>query len=131
MILQLLIPLLVVMFLAISMAMGFQLKPSFHRPTLHLQAVHSEEQDNNNIRRSLLLTTTTSSAAAALLFSPHPTHAVMASTTNNKRCTDIETCREIGEQKDAELQKANPVTRLANGVRYKEPKAKRKMDPNS
>jgi len=35
------------------------------------------------------------------------------------KCTDIESCREIGERKDQELMKANPVIRLGGGLQYK------------
>jgi hypothetical protein len=39
------------------------------------------------------------------------------------RCTDIESCREVGEQKVQQDLQDNPVTRLPNGVRYKKLKA--------
>ena len=35
------------------------------------------------------------------------------------KCTDIESCREVGEAKVAADMAANPVTNLGNGVRYK------------
>lgn len=35
------------------------------------------------------------------------------------RCTDIESCREIGERKDAENLAKNPITKLGNGLQYK------------
>jgi len=74
-----------------------------------------------NDRRSLLLSTisTASSAALSFLFFPATSAAAAATSTTNKKCTDLESCREIGERKvEAEL-KANPVTSLPSGVRYK------------
>eukprot|EP00529_Nitzschia_sp_RCC80_P026186 CAMPEP_0113458072 /NCGR_PEP_ID=MMETSP0014_2-20120614/9732_1 /TAXON_ID=2857 /ORGANISM="Nitzschia sp." /LENGTH=340 /DNA_ID=CAMNT_0000349581 /DNA_START=92 /DNA_END=1114 /DNA_ORIENTATION=+ /assembly_acc=CAM_ASM_000159 len=40
-----------------------------------------------------------------------------------RKCTDIESCREIGEQKVQQELEDNPVIRLPNGVRYKKLKA--------
>ena len=39
--------------------------------------------------------------------------------TAEAKCTDIESCREIGEKRDQELQKANPIVRLGGGLQYK------------
>ena len=36
-----------------------------------------------------------------------------------KKCTDIDSCREIGERKDEEDLRRNPITRLPSGVQYK------------
>ena len=46
-----------------------------------------------------------------------------AASDKTKLCTDIETCRELGDQKIAKEMKENPVTRLQSGVRYKQLKA--------
>ena len=35
------------------------------------------------------------------------------------RCTDIDSCREIGERKDEAAEAANPVVRLGDGLQYK------------
>lgn len=45
--------------------------------------------------------------------------AVPPATSEKKKCTDIESCREIGEQKTEEDLQNNPITRLSSGVRYK------------
>lgn len=37
----------------------------------------------------------------------------------NAKCTDIDSCREIGEQKDAADLAANPIVRLGGGLQYK------------
>jgi hypothetical protein len=39
--------------------------------------------------------------------------------TTKKKCTDIETCREIGEQKVQQSLEENPITKLSSGTRYK------------
>jgi len=38
---------------------------------------------------------------------------------SDAKCRDIESCREIGEQKDAENLAKNPIVRLGNGLQYK------------
>jgi len=53
-----------------------------------------------------------STAAAVLVWFP----AVEAV---NAKCTDIESCREIGERKDAENLANNPITKLGNGLQYR------------
>lgn len=66
-----------------------------------------------------------SSAATALTLSwlffptrPPPALAVKP-TTHPKKCTDIDSCRELGEQKQAQDDQLNPVVQLGSGVRYK------------
>ena len=57
-----------------------------------------------------------------------------AASDKPKLCTDIETCREIGDQKVAQDLKENPVTRLSSGVRYKQLKAgfgNKQVEPSS
>lgn len=49
--------------------------------------------------------------------------AVAATTSYTRQCTDIESCREIGEQRVVKDMKENPVFPLASGVRYKQLKA--------
>jgi hypothetical protein len=44
---------------------------------------------------------------------------VPLSSPSNAKCTDIESCREIGERKDAANLAANPITRLGSGLEYK------------
>lgn len=39
--------------------------------------------------------------------------------SSKKKCTDIESCREIGDQKIQETLQFNPITRLDSGVRFK------------
>ena len=46
-----------------------------------------------------------------------------SSEKTNAKCTDIDTCREIGEKKDAQDLQDNPITRLESGVKYKQLKA--------
>lgn len=48
--------------------------------------------------------------AAAIALLPLPSYA---------KCTDIDSCREIGERKDAEDLAANPIVRLGDGLQYK------------
>ncbi len=42
-----------------------------------------------------------------------------STTSSKKKCTDIESCREIGDQKIQETLQDNPITRLDSGVRFK------------
>jgi len=46
---------------------------------------------------------------------PLPAHAA----ATEKKCTDIESCREIGNAKMAQKDQQNPVIRLESGVQYK------------
>ena len=64
-------------------------------------------------RRSVLQRTVTSIAVATGLLLPKRAGAA------TRKCTDIETCREIGEQKVEKDLKENPRVTLDNGVRYK------------
>ena len=47
---------------------------------------------------------------------PAPAFARSSSASS---CTDIETCREIGERRDAENLAQNPITRLGDGLQFK------------
>ena len=67
-------------------------------------------------------TTTTPSPSPTFLLSSPPSN-ILAVTTTGRKCTDIESCREIGEQKVQQDLEDNPVIRLPNGVRYKKLKA--------
>ncbi|CAB9506867.1 expressed unknown protein [Seminavis robusta] len=71
-------------------------------------------------RRNWLSSTMITAAAACTTaaLSP-PTNAVVAPSSPKKRCTDIESCRELGDEKIAQDLKENPVTRLPSGTRYK------------
>jgi hypothetical protein len=62
-------------------------------------------------RRTFIATTTATVKALQLLVSA-PTAAVA-------KCSDIESCREIGEKKDQEKERANPIVRLGQGLEYK------------
>lgn len=44
---------------------------------------------------------------------------VAISTNAEAKCTDIESCRAIGEQKEAEKLALSPITRLGGGLEYK------------
>lgn len=69
--------------------------------------------DNNNIQEKITTTTTTRRlilSTILLLIPPLPAYA---------KCTDIESCREIGEKKVEQDLIDNPITKLNSGVRYK------------
>lgn len=69
--------------------------------------------DNKTImtsRRGFVATTIGLLFLGGLSYLPDPASA---------KCKDIETCREIGEQKDAAKVAANPIIRLGNGLQYK------------
>jgi FKBP-type peptidyl-prolyl cis-trans isomerase len=53
------------------------------------------------------------------LHSSSPLAWALTSATNTKKCTDIESCREIGDEKLMEQLAANPITSLPSGVQYK------------
>mmetsp|Transcript_57510 Transcript_57510/g.85626 ORF Transcript_57510/g.85626 Transcript_57510/m.85626 type:complete len:251 (+) Transcript_57510:162-914(+) len=57
-----------------------------------------------------LMATSRRSVLNAMLFAPVPVYA---------KCTDIESCREIGEKKVEQDLIDNPVTKLDSGARYK------------
>lgn len=62
-------------------------------------------------RRAFFYTALTAVCSTALLTTaPQPSLA---------KCTDIETCREIGDRKDAEDLAANPINRLGGGLQWK------------
>ena len=101
----------------------------FHHGTRPLQLARSHnvkaaadicasENEVSLDRRSLL-----SSAALlpwAVLLPPQNANALqVAAPSSTKKCTDIDSCRELGEKKDQADLRANPVTRLPSGVRYK------------
>jgi len=63
-----------------------------------------------------------------------PTVSLAAEAAKKKKCTDIESCREIGDKKVEQDLKDNPVTRLDNGLRYKKLKdgyGEKKIDESS
>jgi FKBP-type peptidyl-prolyl cis-trans isomerase len=65
-------------------------------------------------RRSMLQRTITGIAVATGLLLPK-----RAGAAPTRKCTDIESCRELGEQKVEKDLKENPRVKLDNGVRYK------------
>jgi hypothetical protein len=67
----------------------------------------SFSESGRKTRRAFLTTT-----ASSLVI-------LVAPSTARAKCTDIESCREIGERKDAEIQAANPIIRLGDGLQYK------------
>ncbi|KAL3935116.1 MAG: hypothetical protein SGARI_003102 [Bacillariaceae sp.] len=78
-----------------------------------------------NQRRQLLLAGSSllGITASDLLF-VSPANAASIPTTSKepaakRKCTDIESCREIGDQKIQETLQDNPIARLDSGVRYK------------
>lgn len=86
-----------------------------------LSASHDNKTTTNN-RRALLFqfipaaastTTVTAAAATTTFFLAFPPAAVLA------KCSDIESCREIGERKVEQDMKDNPVINLGSGLRYK------------
>jgi FKBP-type peptidyl-prolyl cis-trans isomerase len=54
-----------------------------------------------------------------MLATSAPAYAVVAPTSKQNKCTDIETCREIGDQKVKQDLQESPVTLLPSGTRYK------------
>ena len=86
------------------------------KPSIALRATteQSTEGDEDTIlvatrRRDVLLGMASAALAPVAIFP----------ITASAKCTDIETCREIGDRKVDEDMKANPTTALPSGVRYK------------
>ena len=77
---------------------------------LRARAKFSGGQDEIVVQRRDVLHRLSSAALVAVAIVPAAASA---------RCTDIETCREIGDRKVDEDMKANPTTVLPSGVRYK------------
>ena len=84
------------------------------KPLIALRATTEQSTDGNEdtivIRRRDVLRGLASAALAPVAIVP---------VTASAKCTDIETCREIGDRKVDEDMKANPTTALPSGVRYK------------
>ena len=82
-------------------------------------AASSSSSSSSSTRRAFLLETAAVIACggAGTASLPHPAAAAAASPA--KRCTDIESCREIGERRDAENLARNPIVRLGDGLQYK------------
>jgi len=74
-------------------------------------------------RKAFFLETAGGAAAAGLLLTmipwTAPAPAFARSSSSASSCTDIETCREIGERRDAENLAQNPITRLGDGLQFK------------
>jgi FKBP-type peptidyl-prolyl cis-trans isomerase len=81
---------------------------------------NSDPKKIKNTRRQVLATTTTTmmGVLSAGLLLPN-TPALAAKSSSSSSCTDIETCREIGEKKDQASMAANPVVSLGGGLQYK------------
>lgn len=84
---------------------------------------YSKVSDKNFFgRRSAIRALSTIAITATVLpeLYLHSSALAWASTTvTTKKCSDIETCREIGDEKLMEQLAANPVTSLPSGVKYK------------
>ena len=84
------------------------------KPLIALHATTEQRNDENEdtivIRRRDVLRGLTSAALVPVVIVP---------VTASAKCTDIETCREIGDRRVEEDMKANPTTALPSGVRYK------------
>lgn len=95
------------------------------KPLIALRAAAEQSYEGNEdtivIRRREVLRGLSSAALVAVAIDPG---------TASAKCTDIETCREIGDRKVDEDMKANPTTALPSGVRYKvlRPPTGRKAD---
>lgn len=73
-------------------------------------------------RRSATIILTAVTATILLESHPYsskPAWALTSTTANPKKCTDIESCREIGDEKLMEQLAENPITSLPSGVKYK------------
>lgn len=89
------------------------------------------EPDNDSIKNDAVCskrrstTTVVAALMATILLESHhysskPAWALTSTTTANpKKCTDIESCREIGDEKIMEQLAENPITSLPSGVKYK------------
>jgi FKBP-type peptidyl-prolyl cis-trans isomerase len=80
---------------------------------------------NPTCQRRLFVGTGASFVASLFPLLTFNNQEAAAATTSSysRQCTDIESCREIGEQRVVKDMTENPVFRLANGVRYKQLKA--------
>ncbi|CAM9568860.1 unnamed protein product [Heterosigma akashiwo] len=68
-------------------------------------------------RRTFLQSMGTAAVSASSICLPGA--AVARSTEAKKKCSDIESCREIGDQKVEKEMSENPTVRLPSGIRYK------------
>ena len=75
-------------------------------------------KSSNSVDSERRFVLTQAGVAGAMILSSFPSLA-SAAATSGKKCTDIETCREIGDQRIEQDLKENPVTRLDSGVRFK------------
>jgi len=53
------------------------------------------------------------------LLLPLPASSAAGTSASKKTCTDLESCRELGDAKIEATMRENPTTRLPSGVRYK------------
>lgn len=76
--------------------------------------LNRSSHDTNNLeisRRDLISTTSKLGLVTTITF-VRPKSA-------QAKCTNIDTCREIGEIRDEEIQKETPIVRLGQGLQYK------------
>eukprot|EP00977_Amphora_coffeiformis_P013108 scaffold3364_cov161-Amphora_coffeaeformis.AAC.3 len=91
---------------------------NYHHVEEQVQA--DNDQAVSSSRRSVLKTAVKSAlvvSSSSLFLNPQP---VSAKSKFSATCTDLESCREIGEQKDAANLAAYPIVRLGDqGLQYK------------
>lgn len=79
----------------------------------------SVNSHDNNDDDQIVLKLTTSSRRSFVAAVTATSLTVFATPPVYAKCKDIETCREIGEQKDADKLAAQPIVRLGGGLQYK------------
>ena len=101
---------------------GFMSVVPFHNDHKRSSRLFYQQQRDEMSRRHALLMGGRGGGILLLISSLSPTVAsslVEPSPSKKKKCTDIESCREIGEQKVEKDLIENPVTKLECGARYK------------
>ena len=73
----------------------------------------------DGVNRRSLLSDMSASAIFLSSFFPQSAQAASSTSSSKKKCTDIESCRELGDKRVEQELKDNPVVRLDSGVRYK------------
>ena len=71
---------------------------------------NNKEHTSSHSRKQFLASVIGTTATVTSIINTQPSHA---------KCTDIESCREIGEKKVEQDMTDNPTIRLESGVRYK------------
>lgn len=75
--------------------------------------------DHHWSRRLLLQSSYLFALTSAIASFPAMTSAIVSPAPTKRKCTDIESCREIGDLKVEQKEFDNPTIRLKQGVRYK------------